>query len=148
MIPIDKQTKFSPNIIYLCAAYHKSWVRVLDIMKSTCRILNKNKYTRILFKENHILISIILCMIEVCLIYFLTIINQVIYLQEYNCFKRLSFYENNAAAVTSNKGGENDVYASNVRIQGSALWNQSINQSICLNQTESRMALYIYIYTK
>ena len=67
MIPISKinsARSLDPNIIYLCAGYHKCWLWVLDIL-STCRILNKNKYTR-MFREKHILISIIFfCVIKV-----------------------------------------------------------------------------------
>jgi len=68
MIPISKINSawsLDPNIIYLCAGYHKCWFRVLDIL-STCGVLNKNKYTR-MFRVKHILISIIyiFCVIKV-----------------------------------------------------------------------------------
>ena len=39
----------------------------------------------------------------VCLIYFLNIINRLVYLQKYHFFNRLSLYENNDAAGTSNE---------------------------------------------
>jgi len=74
MVPIHKQTKLcmEPGSETHLPVYMLPYI-LFDALKSTCGILIKNKYTRILFREKHILFNInhfdlhFMCDMHVCL---------------------------------------------------------------------------------